>query len=385
MKFRLYQILPLVLLGACHPEGDDPITVANPQAWSGITSVLKIDPTDLPDYVNQAFPAYYNNAFFARFDNTPSDNMITDEGATLGRVLFYDVNLSRNKSVSCSSCHSPGDAFSDSQMLSSGFEGGQTSVHSMRLANARFYEAGTFFWDKRANTLEEQTTQPIQNETEMGFDSLHGGCESLLSRLDSTAYYPELFYLAFGDSTITEAKMQFALAQFIRSIVSVNSKFDEGYAQVYNPAAPGQGVGANFPNFTAEENMGKALFVGPPANGGAGCAGCHVPPAFTLDGAVLSNGLDAGETTVFKSPSLKTIEEGQHFMHDGRFATLAEVVEHYNSGIVNGPALDVKLRPGGQVLRLNLTQTEKDALVAFLLTLSDDVVILDERFSDPFL
>lgn len=382
----LFRISLLLAIGlqSCKSDVEPEQGNANPQEWDAVTSSLNIDPENLPDYVNQSFPNFYNNAFFARFDNTPANNMITNEGATLGRVLFYDVALSRNRTVACASCHAVSASFSDMNQFSTGFEGGQTDVHSMRLANARFFEAGTFFWDKRSTSLEEQSTQPIQNELEMGFDSIHGGMMEVISQLDTLPYYGPLFNLAYGDSTITEERIQWALAQFIRSIISVNSKFDEGYAQVYDPAIAGQGVGLAFPNYTAQENRGKGIFLGPPNTGGAGCAGCHVPPAFTLDGASLSNGLDAGETTIFKSPSLKTIEEGQHFMHDGRFSTLAEVVEHYDNGVQDGPALDTKLRPNGQPIVLNLTAAQKIDLIAFLLTLSDPTSLSDSKYTDPF-
>lgn len=381
-------LIPFALLSmamvSCSPEETEPIGSANPNQYAGIEAALNIDPDNLPDYVNQTFPAYYNNAVFDRFDNTPEDNMITDEAATLGRVLFYDTQLSINGTVACASCHAPADAFSDAGQFSTGFDGGLTGVHSMRLGNARFYEGENFFWDKRAATLEDQTTQPIQNEIEMGFDASNGGIQALIARMEGLAYYPELFELAFGDDAITEDRMQKAMAQFIRSMVSVNSRFDQGYAQAYNPQAPGQGIQADFPNYSVEENAGKTLFILPPNAGGAGCAGCHIPPTFTLDGASRSNGLDANETTVFKSPSLKTIEEGQHYMHDGRFSSLADVVEHYNSGVQNGPALDNRLRPGGQLQQLNLTQDEKNELVAFLETLRDPSLINDARFANPF-
>ncbi|KAB2808037.1 cytochrome-c peroxidase [Phaeocystidibacter luteus] len=378
-------IIPLALsILACQPEDEQPVDNANPNQYAGIEAALNIDPENLPDYVNQQFPAFYDNDVFARFDNTPANNMITNEGATLGRVLFYDEELSFNGTVSCASCHTPNDAFSDPDQFSTGFEGGLTDVHSMRLANSRFYEGESFFWDKRAATLEAQTTQPIQNEVEMGFDASNGGIAALIAKMEDLDYYPELFELAFGDDQITEARMQFAMAQFIRSMISVNSKFDAGYAQVYNLNAPGNGIRADFPNFTAQENTGKGLFLDPPNAGGAGCAGCHVPPVFTLDVASRSNGLDAGETVVFKSPSLKTVEDGQHFMHDGRFSTLLEVVEHYDNGVLDGPALDNRLRPGGQPQQLNLTQVEKNALVAFLETLGDNTLMTDSKYGDPF-
>lgn len=381
-KFILYPWMLSVTLISCQPEEEIPTDSSDP--YPAITAATYLNPDDLPDYVNQSFPVFYDNGVFANFDNTPSDNMITNEGATLGRVLFYDVALSRNRSVSCASCHAPNEAFSDPSIFSTGFDGRQTDVHSMRLANARFYEGGSFFWDKRAATLEDQTTQPIQNELEMGFDASHGGMNTIIARLDSIDYYRELFELAFGDDEITEDRIQKSLAQFIRSIISVSSRFDEAYADVYDEQAPGNGIGIPFPDFTPAENRGKNLFLAPPANGGAGCAGCHIPPTFSLDETSLSNGLDAGETTVFKSPSLKTIENQQRFMHDGRFSSLSEVIEHYNSGIQEGPALDNRLRPGGTVMRLNFTATEKSDMLAFLLTLQDRDAMNADKYSNPF-
>jgi cytochrome c peroxidase len=179
--------------------------------------------------------------------------------------------------------------------------------------------------------------------------------------------------------------VQKALAQFERSMVSVNSRFDTGFAQVFNPAAPGAGVGAPFPNYTPQEERGKQLFLQPPAQGGAGCAGCHTIPTFALAANSRSNGLDAGETRIFKSPSLKNIGVTGPYMHDGRFQTLEQVVDHYIGGIQNGPALDNRLKtPQGQPLRLNLTTADRDAIVAFMKTLTDNVLINDPKFTNPF-
>lgn len=148
---------------------------------------------------------------------------------------------------------------------------------------------------------------------------------------------------------------------------------------------PDRGLNAPFPVLTAQENRGKQLFLQPPPAGGAGCQACHTAPTFALVGNSRSNGLDAGETRVFKAPSLKGVAVTGPYMHDGRFATLAQVVDHYVSGIQNGPALDQRLRgPGGQPQRLPLTADDKAALVAFLGTLTDNTVAADKRFSDPF-
>lgn len=338
---------------------------------------------DLPNYSSPEYPIHYLNSI--NNHNEPTTNQATDTGAILGRILFFDKQLSINNAVSCASCHQQGIAFTDNERFSTGFDGvNSTSAHSMRLVNARFYQGISFFWDKRAPTLEDQTTEPLINSVEMGFDASNGGIAALITKMNSIEYYPALFEMVFGDATITEDRMQRALAQYIRCMVSTDSKFDQAFAQVYNPNAPGNGIGQNFPQFTAEENLGKQLFTN--NQGGINCAACHQLPTFSLAANSRSNGLDAGETTLFKSPSLKNVASSAQFMHDGRFSSLEEVVEFYNSGIQNGPALDNRLRtPNGQPIRMNLTQTEKNALVAFMRTLTDENIIVDPKFSNPFI
>ncbi len=352
------------------------------KTFPGIEEYLSIDVNNLENYANQTLPNYYQNVN----TNTPIGNPITNIGATLGRVLFYDKALSRNNSTSCASCHDQSLGFTDTALFSIGFEGGKTGAHSMRLANAQFYLGLDFFWDRRAPSLEAQTTEPIQDGVEMGFDESHGGLDALFDKMEALPYYPELFELSYGDAGITEERMQDAMAQFIRSMVSTNSRFDIGFADAFNPNAPGPGagIGRPFANFSDQENQGKQLFLAPPQNGGAGCAGCHQAPSFSLDPNSRSNGLEASETTIFKSPSLKNVAMYGPYMHDGSLETLEDVVEHYNSGIQDGPALDNRLKPGGNLQRLNLSSEEKAALVAFLKTLDDEEIINDPKFSDPF-
>jgi len=359
-------------------------TVPTPPAFPGITAALNIDANNLPNYLG-GLPAYYLGAVTST-DNTPPGNPTTNAGATLGRVLFFDRHLSTNDSVSCASCHNQSQGFTDPRRFSSGVAaGGRTSAHAMRLGNARFYAGIAFFWDRRAATLEIQTTLPIQNPVEMGFDAAHGGLDSLFRKMRTLAYYPELFRLVYGDTAITETRVQRAIAQYVRSMISTGSRWDEGYAQTFNPADPGRGLGRPIPGFSTEEERGRVLFIQPPDQGGVGCAGCHVPPTFALAANSRSNGLDAGETVIFKSPSLKNVAISGPYMHDGRLATLEDVIEHYNSGVQDGPALDVRLKnPAGQPLRLNLTAGDKAALAAFLRTLTDTRVCEDPRFMSPF-
>lgn len=341
------------------------------------------------NYANQATPAYLNVGPIRDQDNTPANNPVTDEGATLGRVLFYDKNMSANNTISCASCHKQADGFADPAAFSLGFDGGLTGRNSMGLANARFYEPGSFFWDQRAATLEDQVLMPIQDHVEMGMT-----LEDLVEKLSLINYYGELFTDAYGDPNITSERISQSLAQFIRSMVSFNSKFDIGRAQAGGNVNLGN---TNFANFTAAENLGKNLFFSNRTN----CGACHGTETFAAPGP-RDNGLDlvsedngiggvtgnANENGLFKVNSLKNIAITAPYMHDGRFETLEEVIEHYNSGVQNHPNLSPQLRGGGgrqgQPRRLNLSQAEKDALLAFLETLTDEVMIRDDKFSDPF-
>lgn len=311
-------------------------------------------------------------------DNTPGSNAITDAGATLGRVLFYDRRLSVNDRVSCSSCHQQSFAFSDTARLSRGFQGGLTGRHSMGLANARFYNSGRFFWDERAATLEQQVLQPVQDATEMGLT-----LGQLQTKLSLTPYYPALFEAAFGSRDITTERVALALAQFVRSLVSADSKFDRAFSPAGTPDFA--------TTFTAQELLGQQLY-----SGRAGCARCHGTNAHISDG-VHNTGLDASITDAgagngrFKAPSLRNIAVRAPYMHDGRFRTLEEVVDFYDRGVQNNPGLDPRLRvaPGGpgapgQPLRLDLSREERDALVAFLKTFTDTTFLTDPRFASPF-
>ncbi|WP_334057401.1 cytochrome-c peroxidase [Polaribacter sp. P097] len=330
-------------------------------------------PANSFNYENVILPNHFLANGTAQEDNTPNNNPITDEGATLGRVLFYDKQLSVNNAVSCASCHDQSTGFSDVNTLSVGFNGELTARNSMVLANAKFYDNGRFFWDERAESLEEQVLLPIQDAVEMGLT-----LDELESKLQNEAYYSVLFTRAFGDDEISSERIALALAQFVRSMVSYQSKYDEGLAQTNNQ-------NANFPNFTASENLGKNLFF----SNRTRCSDCHDTNAFVGDRA-RNNGLDAVLTDEgrndgeFKVPSLRNIELTAPFMHDGRFSTLEEVIEHYNSGVQNSADLDGRLRQGNGVRRLNLTDAEKQALVDFLRTLTDEEFIFDEKFSDPF-
>jgi len=347
-----------------------------------LSDYLDINWESLPEYVAIDYPVHYSGPILQN-TNQPLDNLTTNPGATLGRVLFYDKKLSLNNTVSCASCHHQDNGFTDAMIFSQGIQG-FTPAHSMRLLNTVFYTGNQMFWDKRATSLEAQVTQPIQDHIEMGFDTANGGITALIQKMETIPYYPYLFEKVFGTPEITEAKIQKTLAQFIRSMISTESKFDSGAAAVFSPQQPNGNVGTPFPNFTALENQGKQLFLLPKPQG-FGCAGCHQPPTMALIANSLSNGLDQGETKIFKSPALKNIASGP-YMHDGRLTTIDDVIEHYNSGIQNGPALDNRLRGlGGVPQQLNMTNLQKEQLKAFLLTLTDNTITNNPKFSNPHL
>ena len=346
-----------------------------------------VDLDNLFDYANQSIPNYINK------DNTPANNAIDNKISTLGRVLFYDKKLSANNTIACASCHKQEKAFGDDATQSTGLSGGLTGRHSMRLINSRFSDEEKFFWDERATSLENQTTQPIQDHVEMGFSGTNGDGDmnDLITKISAIDYYQQLFDFAFGETTITEEKIQLALSQFIRSIQSFDSKYDIGRAQVNNP-------NTNFPNFTAQENLGKRLFRDPPNLNGAGCTGCHRGDEFDIDPNSRNNGIIgvAGSTnetdlTNFRAPTLRDLVNPDGnlngpMMHDGSLTTLLDVINHYNA-IPNSSLnvqLDNRLRPGGNPQQLNLTNDEKLALEAFLKTLTGVDVYTNEKWSNPF-
>ena len=351
-----------------------------PSEWSpkvqAQARVLRL-PSPPYQYAVVDLPAHFNTALAKRFDNTPADNPVTDAGATLGRVLFYDTRLSANNTVSCASCHVQSHGFADPNGVSKGFAGGHTDRHAMNLVNLRFYPRARFFWDERGPNLEEMVLLPIENSLEMGQK-----VTALPELLARDQHYPALFQAAFADPEITRGRIGRAIAQFLRSMVSYQSRYDRGRDAV-------RLIGDDFPNYTVQENRGKALFI-------RNCAVCHLEgqEAHFVVNAPVNTGLDGdtrntdggvGDITLspadlgrFKSPSLRNVEVTGPYMHDGRFTTLDEVIDHYSSGGKNHPNKDIRVQP------FRFTDSEKSALIAFLKTLRDDTFLADRRFSDPF-
>lgn len=357
----------------------------------------------LPDakhnYSNIQFPSDVINNL-SDMDNTPAENPISDAGATLGRVLFYDIDLSKNHTISCASCHIQKFSFTDTARFSIGFNGQKTSRNSMGLIHARFQRDSSFFWDNRAATLEIQTLIPIQSSIEMGLT-----LDSLVSRVSSKWFYPQLFKDAFGTTSINTDRISKALAQFIRSMNTFGSKFRKGIEITRgNPAE------VPLVNFTTQENLGKDLFMD--INRG-NCQACHTRNVMVPQGAqnigldlvysdngagALTGNPNSGQNGNFSVPSLINVELTAPYMHDGRFKTLEDVVDFYSDSIKPHPNLSGFLReilPGNTSPNNNpcltcppriikYSKAEKEALVAFLKTLTDTTITTDSKWSDPF-
>ena len=365
-----------------------------------VLSAMSIDLQNLFNYSNQEIPTYITK------DNSGA-NSITDEGATLGRVLFYDKKLSSNNTIACASCHHQEFAFGDTSLVSVGVNG-VTGRHSMRLVNNRFADEASYFWDERAASLEEQSTMPIMDHVEMGYSGTNGDpdFQDLLEKLADVSYYNDLFHLAYGDTIITQQRIQLALSQFIRSIQSFDAPYDVGRAQVAHDTL-------RFPNFNQQQNDGKDLFISPAIfnndgvriGGGLGCANCHRPPEFDIVPDSKSNGVvftpgstrptGGVDTVVFKSPSLRDVvdENGRvngPLMHTANFINLTNVLNHYDrinlfpqvQGIAD--VIDERLLPNGNPQDLRMTNQERNRVITFLGTLTGSDVYTNEKWSDPF-
>jgi cytochrome c peroxidase len=304
------------------------------------------------------------------------------EGIELGRHLFYETKLSGHNTQACASCHNQELAFTDNgERFSTGITGAVGTRNSMPLFNLTW--TNRFFWDGRVATMRAQVLLPIEDPTEM-----HESLENAIFKLQQTALYPELFGKAFGDEVITEDRMAKALEQFILSIQSTDSKFDKFRVNpVLNPLSP-------------QETRGFNIFMrefSPPGSGrpvGADCFHCHGTHLFTANNFT-NNGLDespaVGFSIVtndpndigkFKTPSLRNVAVSGPYMHDGRFATLEEVLEHYNAHIKQSPTLDVSLKSQG--VGLGLSTQDKADIIAFLHTLTDSVYLNNPAYKSPF-
>lgn len=342
-------------------------------------------PSEVYDYANLSLP---NGVFpvqegfvFEDFiiEINPDDQLVENNKATLGRVLFYDKQLSLNNTISCGSCHHQSKAFSDGLALSPGFEGKLTTRSSMPFNNP--IAQRNLFWDSRSFSLADLSLKPVQNHIEMGMEDI----SALVKKLEKVPYYKPLFYKAYGDEKITEERLSQAIAGFVGSITTNNSKFDKT-----GPANELEVMGLNIfrskgkcSNCHGGNNF--AALDGPTDHyGGGNPSGVDVRGTSNigLDAYAKDPGMADGN---FRIPSLRNIALTAPYMHDGRFKTLEEVIDHYSSGIKNNVHLDPILKDeNGFPIRLNLTTIEKKALVAFLNTLTDEEFISNPKWSDPF-
>ena len=328
---------------------------------------------------------------FGRFQ-LPPDNPLTQESVELGRRLFYDPLLSADNTVSCSTCHMQRLAFTDGKPTAVGISGEPLAFNSMSLANL-MWGPRRFFWNGRVTTLEEQALVPIQHPDEMAQD-----LDKLIDELAADEVYPGLFEAAYGEISLTTIAA--ALATFQRTMISANSRYDRFL----------QGE----VSLTEQEELGRKLFMAHPdtkaSQRGANCIDCH--SQFLTSGfktrfdGFINNGLDAEaelpaglqEVTGkpehrgrFKVPTLRNIALTAPYMHDGRFATLEEVMDHYNEGIRVSSTLSPLILEAsnldgapGDSISLDLSEEEAAAVIAFLQTLTDEEFVTDERFSNPF-
>lgn len=297
----------------------------------------------------------------------PADNPLTEEGVELGRRLFTDRRLSRDSSQSCASCHQTARAFTDGRSQSIGVSGDLGRRNAMPLVNLAW--ANEFFWDGRAKSLREQVLMPVQDAHEMN-ETL----ERVVAKLTADATYPAQFKAAFGSCEITTNRLALALEQFLLTLVSQESRFDHAARKLVQ--------------LTPQEQRGLQLFVTEhdPARGlrGADCFHCHGGNLFS-NHQFMNNGLEeragdlgrmevtksAADRGKFKVPSLRNVALTAPYMHDGRFATLEEVVAHYNGPLHRSATLDPNLAKHPEA-GMNLSAEDQAALVAFLKTLTDE-------------
>lgn len=316
--------------------------------------------------------------------------------ASLGRVLFYDKNLSKDGTISCASCHKQALGFADNVAFSGGVYDRSTSRNSYALASVASFAAyyGTdlngssgipFFWDNRAETAGEQSRGSLTNHLEMDMTM-----EEVVNAVAAQPYYEPLFKKAYGHFSVTEDMVLEALSNFVNAMGSFNSKFDQaadaqnGGSGFFNPT--------QFTSFSESEKRGLALY-------NTNCASCHSANMGRPAMLYANNGLDvntsadqgvggvtgnANQMGTFKVPTLRNIAQSAPYMHDGRFKTLEEVIDHYSSGIKNHPNLSWTLRNSQEPKKMNFTEQNKQDLIAFLNTLSDQTFLTAEQFSNPF-
>ena len=314
---------------------------------------------------------------------------ITDEGATLGRVLFYDKILSLDNTVSCGSCHHQAIGFADNARHSVGFDNELTDRNAPSISN--LYDDNLLFWDGRSTSIKDLVLRPIRNHKEMGMENM----DFLVTKIKAAPYYKDLFNAAYGSDEVTSEKIADAMTQFIKSMIGCNSPMDQ-----FNQASDGLsplakegmnvffGKGSCYNCHSGSDFNSRGGFFSDPFFPGGGWAQNIADVGLDKEYKDVGMGIfDPALVGVFKIPSLRNVALTAPYMHDGRFATLEDVVNHYNEGIQRSPNLDQVFISWdtGDAIRLGLTDQEKAALVAFLHSLTDNSYMADIRFSDPFI
>lgn len=323
----------------------------------------------------------------------PEDNPLTEEGVYLGKHLFYDVILSGNRTQSCGSCHHQENAFAEPKKVSVGSQGDVLPRNAMPLFNLAWHDS--FFWDGRAKTIEEQVLIPIVSEVELAREM-----DELLDDLRKHEHYPEMFARAFGREGINATTLSKALAQFVRSLVSFSSPMDR-YRELTAPDPAAMRGGQLLSNeLPRDVDYGRR----------DRCDGCHQHKfgvdtsrktdlmGLFIDKQFRNNGLepdadkgrqvvtdDAKDFATFKVPTMRNLTVTGPYMHDGRFETLEEVVDHYDTALHKTGTLDPLLAtPDGEPVRLGLSDADKQDVLAFLSVFTDEAFLTDPRHSDPF-
>lgn len=344
----------------------------DPKPYVGDTTPYKYD---YPQLFDSYLPAIAES----------QDNPTTEEGVELGRLLFFDKRLSEGNVQSCGSCHFPANSFSDTSQYSIGVDGISGTRNAMPIINAAWMNQG-LFWDGRSASLESQAFEPVVNPVEM-----HESWPDAVAKLQADSQYPFLFERAFGSSQIDSVNVAKAIAQFERTLISGNSPFDKFLAANKATGSSGWSEANELLAF-----QGFAIFMDENKGDCFHCHGDQFNPLWT-DNLYHNNGLDAvitdkglGEVTgnsiddgKFKTPTLRNLAFTAPYMHDGRFATLEEVIQHYSSGLQNSPTVDPLMKnvsSGGN----NLNPQEQNALKWFLLSLSDSSFVNNPAFADPW-
>jgi cytochrome c peroxidase len=385
-----FSLIVLISVISCKNEGTEiEYDYYPPEDYQMMSQYLNLDAVPV-SYEND-FPDYYSSAI-RTYDR---------DLATLGRVLFYDKNLSEDRSISCASCHKQEIGFSDDKALSDGVNQRKTARNSLALGSVfsfnEYYGSSIsgrvpFFWDNRASSVQEQSRATLGNPLEMDMDM-----QQVRARVEEQPYYAPLFEKAFGHNIQNEQEILDAIAVFVNSIGSFNTRYDVAVDKYLESNGSLNGIAsANLNGFDNQEQNGRQLYL-------ANCSSCHgnIEEGVAAPGLIqANNGLDIdygndqgmGDVVnasnslkgLFKVPTLRNIEKTGPYMHDGRFETLEEVVEHYSTGIQNHQNLNPELKSGNQAVRFNYTESEKADLVAFLKTYTDEDFLTNPKYSDPF-